>query len=67
MLSFLNKRLDYTPENNFDVSKICESIGTIMMCFKITRKASDFNSLRVNCWKMNQVTSKYQMDFLNKT
>ena len=32
-------------------------------CFIITRKATDFKSLRVNCWEINMVTSKCQMDF----
>ena len=32
-----------------------------------TRKATGFKSLRVNCWKIDQVTSKWQMDFLSKT
>ena len=34
---------------------------------KKTRKAPGFKSLRVNCWEANQVTSKSQMDFLDKT
>ena len=34
---------------------------------KPTRKAAGFKYLQVNCWEFNQVTWKYQMDFLNKT
>ena len=32
-----------------------------------TRKATGFKSLRINCWEINQVTSKCQISFLNKT
>ena len=32
-----------------------------------TRKSTGFNSLRINYWEINQVTSKCQMDFLDKT
>ena len=32
-----------------------------------TRKATGFKSLQVNCRDINQVTSKYQMYFLDKT
>ena len=32
-----------------------------------TRQATGFKSLRVNCWEINQVTSKCQIDFLEKT
>ena len=31
------------------------------------RKATDVKSLRINCWEINQVTSKCQIDILNKT
>ena len=34
---------------------------------KYTRKATGFMSLRINCREINQVTSKFQMDFLDKT
>ena len=30
-------------------------------------KATGFKSLRINCWEINQVISKCQMDLLNKT
>ena len=32
-----------------------------------TRKTSGFKSLRVNSWEINHVTSKCQLDFLDKT
>ena len=32
-----------------------------------TRKATGFNSLWVNYWEINQVTSKFQSDFFGKT
>ena len=35
-------------------------------CIIITRKATGFKSLRVNCWEINKVTSKCQMDFLDE-
>ena len=31
------------------------------------RKASDFKSLQVNCWKIKQAASKYKMEYLDKT
>ena len=34
---------------------------------KPTRKATGFKYLQVNYWEFNQVTWKYQMDFLNKS
>ena len=36
-------------------------------CYKKTRKATGFKSLRVNSWEIDQVTSKWQKDFLDKT
>ena len=34
--------------------------------WNVTRKATGFNSLRVNCWEINQVTSKCKMDYFDK-
>ena len=34
---------------------------------KTTRKATGFQSLLVNCWEINKVTLKWQIDFLEKT
>ena len=31
------------------------------------KKATGFKSLRVNCWEIDQVTSKREVDFLDKT
>ena len=30
-------------------------------------QTTDFKSLRVNCCKINEVTSQYKMDFLDRT
>ena len=35
--------------------------------YYLTRKSTGFKSLQVNCWKINQVTSKCKKYFLNKT
>ena len=44
-----------------------EKTFAIVVFKKKTRKATGFKSLRVNLWKINQVTSKCKMDFLGKT
>lgn len=31
-----------------------------------TKKITGFKSSRVNCWEINQVTTKYQMNFWTK-
>ena len=35
--------------------------------FWLETRATGFKPQRVNCWEINQVTSKCQMDFLQKT
>ena len=37
------------------------------MNFNITRKGTGLKSLLLNCWKINQATSKCQIEFLDKT
>ena len=38
----------------------------IIFILKTRRKATGFKSLQLNCWEINQVTSKSQTDFLTK-
>ena len=33
---------------------------------EIAKKATGFNSLRVNCWEINKVTLKWQIDILER-
>ena len=45
---------------------MCSAFFRNVFYFK-TRKATDFKLVRVNCCEINQLTSKYQMDFSGKT
>ena len=65
----LNKRVKLTyHEVTYKRSDRTSPHKYILLAFKkTTRKATDFKSPRINCWEINQVTSKCQMDFLEKT
>ena len=44
---------------------MCPAVFRDVFYFK-TRKATDFKSLRGNYCEINQITSKFQIDFLDK-
>ena len=52
---------------SYIVSKFWPNHYFFLPVFMITRKATGFKCLRVNYCEINQVTSKCQVDFLNKT
>ena len=44
-----------------------EKICIFTLFYHETRKTTGFKCLRTNCWEINQVTSKCQVDFWDKT
>ena len=38
-----------------------------LVLYKEMKKTTDFKSLGIHCWEINQVTSEYQMEVLDKT
>ena len=61
-----------TVSNDIPVLVLKESISAynkkLTNVFRnCARKATGFKSLRMNCFEINQVTSKCQIDFLDKT
>ena len=51
---------------NFKITRLKITRVTNKVIIK-TRKATGFKSLRINCWKINQATSRCQIDFSDKT
>ena len=43
-----------------------ENLVIQLLFCKVARKTTGFKSLRVNCQEINQVTAKYQIDYLEK-
>lgn len=53
-------------QNEGQVADIIIAGFKILQLLIETKNASAFKFLRVNCWEINQLTSKFQMIFLDK-
>ena len=79
MLHFLHNFSEQTSQEMFATNKKAQFRYGEDGCFSsrksnqkkvlyyLTRKATVFKSLQINCWEINQVTSKRQMAFLDNT
>ena len=73
----MNNQNQFKTDSKTCVVNLAQAVksGTIITVSEVrkkvskiaTRKATGFESLQVNYWEINQVTSKCQKDFLDKT
>ena len=60
-------RQQFFNSGNYEWQQMLPRFIVHVVNYTLTKKATGSKSLEINCWEINQVTSKCQTDFLNKT